>query len=129
MNVSQRLDAVAAYMPVLGWLYVYLARRNSPLAMFHLRQSIGLFLALLTVVAGWAVAAWLLAWVPYAYVLSIALFALVIAAAVCGVVAWLVGIIGALRGRVVFLPVSGRMAERLPIRSHLSAHANPRSTE
>lgn len=118
MNVSQRFDAVAAYVPLLGWLYVLLARPNSPFAMFHLRQSIGLFLALCAVVAGWAVAAWALAWVPFAFVLGIALFALVIAAAVCGVVAWVIGIASALRGRVVFLPVFGRMAERLPIRFH-----------
>jgi len=120
MNVSQRFDAVMAYVPLLGWLYVYLARRNNAFAMFHLRQSVGLFLGLLSIVVGWAVVAWALAWVPYAFVLGIALFALVIAAAVGGAVVWVAAVVGAVRGWEVFLPVFGRTAEGLPIRARRS---------
>lgn len=113
---ESRLPAVMAYIPVLGWLYVYfLARENVP-AMFHLRQSIGLFLFLAGVLVGWAVIAWLLTWIPLMMTVAMALFSVVMAACFFGVIAWIMGFANALGKRDNSLPVFGRWASRLPIR-------------
>jgi uncharacterized membrane protein len=116
MSTPSRLPAVLAYVPVVGWLYVLLFQRKNLVALFHLRQSIGLFLFLVGTFAGWAVIAWLLAWIPYMDILAIALFAIVIAAYLYGAVAWILGLINALRSRLAPLPLFGRWANRLPIK-------------
>jgi uncharacterized membrane protein len=117
MNRPSRLPALVAYLiPVIGWLYVLFFQRKNSLAVYHLRQSIGLFLFLAGALAGWAVIAWVLAWIPYAAVLSIALFAIVIAAYLVGFVAWIAGMINALSDKLAPLPLFGQWASRLPIR-------------
>ncbi len=117
MSGHSRLPAVVVYLfPVVGWLYVWSFQRKNPLAMYHLRQVIGLLLFLAGTVVGWAVVAWILAWLPYLAVLSIALFTLVIAAFLFGAVTWVVGLIRAVSSRATPLPAFGRWAERLPIR-------------
>ena len=116
MNMSSRLPAVLAYLlPVLGWLYVLFFQRKNSLALYHLRQAIGLVIFLIVIVFAWAVVGWLLAWIPYLNILSIALFALVIGAYFYGFVAWLFGIYNALSDRESPLPLFGRLASRLPI--------------
>ena len=116
MNMSSRLPAVLAYLlPVLGWLYVFFFQRKNSLALYHLRQAIGLVLFLIITLIAWAVVGWLLAWIPYLSVLSIALFALVVSAYLFGIVAWLFGIYYALCDRESPLPLFGRLASRLPI--------------
>lgn len=89
MNVSSRLPAVVAYIPIVGWLYVFIFQRKNTLAAFHLRQSIGLVLFLLMSFVVWVIVAWLLAWIPYMDLISIALFTLVIAAYGFGLIAWI----------------------------------------
>jgi uncharacterized membrane protein len=117
MNRPSRLPAVLAYLiPVIGWLYVLFFERKNPSALYHLRQAIGLWVFLAAVLVGWAVVAWVLAWIPYAAVLSIALFAIVIAAYLYGLVAWIAGMINALSGKLAPLPLFGEWASRLPIR-------------
>jgi uncharacterized membrane protein len=117
MSRPSRVPAVLAYLiPVIGWLYVFFFQRKNTLAVYHLRQSIGLFLFLVATLAGWAVIAWVLAWIPYMAVLGIALFTIVIAAYLYGVVAWILGMINALRNRLAPLPLFGQWANRLPIR-------------
>lgn len=115
MTTRPRLPAAAAYIPVIGWLYVYLFQRKNELAVYHLRQSIGLAAALIGVLLAWIVAAWVLAWIPYFSILSAGLFTLVMAAYLAGAVAWVVGIIRALRDRLEPLPMVGSWASRLPI--------------
>ena len=81
MNTSSRLPAVLAYLlPVLGWLYVFFFQRGNSLALYHVRQAIGLVLFLVVTLVAWVVVGWLLAWIPYLNILSIALFALVVGA-------------------------------------------------
>jgi len=116
MNNSSRISAAVAYVPIIGWLYVLFVQRKDALAVYHLRQSIGLFLFLLAVLLVWAVIAWLLAWIPYLAILSVALFALVIVAYLYGVMAWIMGLIKALRNQETPLPVFGSWAARLPIK-------------
>jgi uncharacterized membrane protein len=116
MNTSSRLPAVLAYLlPVLGWLYIFFFQRNNSLALYHLRQAIGLFVFLLATLLAWVVVGWLLAWIPYLDVLSIALFALVVGAYFYGIVVWLFGIYNALCARQSPLPAFGQWASRLPI--------------
>lgn len=115
-NKPSCLPAVLAYLaPVIGWLYVLFFQRKNSLAVYHLRQSIGLVLFLVIATAGWVVIGWVLAWIPYMATLSIALFAIVIAAYLYGVVAWMVGLSNALRARLAPLPLFGQWASRLPI--------------
>jgi hypothetical protein len=115
MKEYSRFPAVLAYLPVIGWLYVYFSKRNNVLAIYHLKQSIGLILFLIATFVGWVVIAWLIAWIPYMVALSAALFAIVFAAYLYGFVATIMGVINALRYRMVPLPGFGRRAERLPI--------------
>ncbi len=119
MSVSRlsRFPAVVAYLvPVIGWLYVYLFQRKNLLAIYHLRQAIGLCLFLIGVAVGWAVIAWLLAWIPCMAIVSMALFTIVIAAFLYGVVVWIMGLVNALSNRLAPLPLFGRWANRLPLR-------------
>ena len=117
MSSPSRFPAIVAYLiPVIGWLYVFFFQRKNTLAMYHLRQSIGLFLFLVAVIVGWAVIAWVLAWIPYMGALSVALFTIVIAAYLFGIGAWVLGLINALSKRTVPLPGFGQWASRLPIR-------------
>ena len=117
MNRSSRLPAVLAYLlPVLGWLYVFVFERRNSFALYHLRQAIGLVVFLVVILVAWGVVGWLLAWIPYLGILSIALFALVVSAYIYGIVAWLIGIFNALSDRESPLPLFGRWASRLPIK-------------
>jgi len=115
MSTNSRFLAALAYIPIIGWLFAYLFQRRNGLAMYHLRQSIGLFLFLVGVLVGWAVIAWVLAWIPLMAVLSAALFTIVMAAYLYGFVAWILGMMNALRNRAVPLPWFGQWASRLPI--------------
>ena len=116
MNRPSRLPAVLTYLvPVIGWLYVIFFQRKNSLAIYHLKQSIGLVLFLVVATTGWFAVGWVLAWIPYVAVLSIALFAIVIVAYLCGIMAWVVGLSNALRARMAPLPFFGQWASRLPI--------------
>ena len=116
MNRPSRLPAVLTYLiPVIGWLYVIFFHRKNSLAVYHLKQSIGLVLFLIVTTTGWAAVGWVMAWIPYLAVLSIALFAIVIVAYIYGGVAWILGLSNALRDRPVPLPLFGEWANRLPI--------------
>lgn len=115
MNTSSRLPAVLAYIPIIGWLYVYFAQRKNDAAVFHLRQSIGLCLFLLATLVVWAVLAWIIAWIPYTAALGMALFSLVIVVYIYGVIAWIMGLLNAANQRSNPLPVFGQWASRLPI--------------
>ena len=115
MDTSQRISAAVAYLPVVGWVYVYLAQRKNPLAVFHLRQSIGLILFLVIAFAVWMAASWVAGWIPYGVILISAMFTMVLTALVFGVVAWVMGVVNALNERMVLLPVFGRMANRMPL--------------
>jgi uncharacterized membrane protein len=107
---------VLAYLvPVIGWLYVIFFQRKNSLAIYHLKQSIGLVVFLVVATAGWFAIAWVLAWIPFLDVLGIALFSIVILAYLLGGVAWLLGLSNALRARMAPLPLFGERASHLPI--------------
>jgi uncharacterized membrane protein len=113
MSDSERYTSLIAYIPILGWIYVLLFHHTKPLPMFHVRQSIGLFVFLLVVFAGWLLLAWVSVWIPYGFTFGIALFNVVIAAFIFGAVMWVKGMINALSGRMSLLPLFGQMANRI----------------
>ena len=113
VNPSSRLAAVIAYIPIVGWLYVWLLHRRDVFVVFHLKQAVGLVVFLVGAFVGWAAITWLLGWIPFAFILGNALFALVIVAYVFGAFAWIGGMVNAAHGRVALLPVFGRMANRI----------------
>lgn len=139
---AYRISAAFAYVPVIGWLYVFFFQRKNPLASFHLRQSIGLVLFLLRAVILWVVVAWLLMAVPSIFdhllrpsgdqsplllgildsltgasqflgAVAMATFGLVMVAFFWGFVVWLMGIYYALNNRLTALPGIGNLANRL----------------
>jgi uncharacterized membrane protein len=115
MSTSERISAAVTYLPVIGWAYAYFTQRKSELVMYHLKQSISLCAMFAALFVLWAVVAWVLAWIPIGFVFSVALFSLVLAAFFMAVVAWLVGIINALRGLMKAVPLFNSWAKRLPI--------------
>ncbi len=115
MNTKQRISAAISYIPVIGWIYVFFFAHKDAPVIFHLRQSISLVIGLLGCFLLWIAAAWLLTWIPYGSVFAVALFALVITALIAGVIAWLVGIVNALRGKENEVPMFGAIAHHLPI--------------
>lgn len=115
MSKPSPVPALLAYIPIIGWLYVFALQRKNPLAVFHLRQSVGLFLFLAGTFVVWAVVAYLIAIIPYMGVLSVALFTIVIAFYIFGVMAWVMGILNALKNKSTPLPLFGQWANRLPI--------------
>ncbi len=116
MNGENRISAALAYIPILGWLYVFLFQRKNTLAVYHLRQSVGLVLFLVAALVVWAGLAWVIAWIPYAAAIGVALFTVVLMAYLFGAIAWVMGILNALNNRAKPLPGFGQRADRLPIR-------------
>jgi uncharacterized membrane protein len=117
MELLQRISAFLAYLlPVVSWLYAWFFQRKSSLVMFHVRQSIGLFLFVLGMGVGWVIITWLLTWIPFGFLFGVVLFSLVITALIVAVVLWLTGMVYALLGRVKMLPIIGEKANQLPIR-------------
>lgn len=113
MESSDRFAAFLAYIPVVGWLYVLLAKHQNNLPMFHVRQSIGLFVFLAATFAGWVALTWILGWIPFGFMVGIAFFTLVIVAFIFGIVAWVTGIVQALQGRMKLLPLFGKIANSI----------------
>jgi len=113
METSDRLSAFLAYIPVIGWIYVLLVKRQNSLSMFHVRQSIGLFVFLGAAFAAWVAVTWVLGWIPFGFMVGVALFTMVIVALIFGIVAWVTGIVYALQGRMNLLPLIGKMANSI----------------
>ena len=113
MESSDRLSAFFAYIPVIGWIYVLLASRQKSLPMFHVRQSIGLFIFLAGSFAAWVAITWILGWIPFGFMVGVALFTMIIIAFIFGIVAWVMGIIHALQGRMELLPLIGKTANSI----------------
>ena len=112
---TRQINAAIAYIPIIGWIYVLLVANREEFGRFHLRQSIGLVLFLVAAFAGWAGIAWVIAWLPFGSTVSVTLFTMVIAAVGYGVIAWIIGIVNALRGEMNPLPIFGRWAhDKLP---------------
>jgi uncharacterized membrane protein len=112
---SNRLVNFLIYLiPVVGWLIGLTLLRRNLSALYHSCQALALTLGLVLVPLIWAVSAWLLAWIPVAGpTFSIATFSLVVAAIPAVVIAWVVGMVNALRDDVKQVPVFGAWGEQL----------------
>jgi uncharacterized membrane protein len=115
VNAPKRHFAVIAYLvPVLGWLYVLLFQKKDRFASYHAKQSMMLAVAAVAAPLIWAVAAWLLVWVPLlGSVIAAALFALVILAYLSLAALWVAGIVYAVQAKAKPLPVIGGWVERI----------------
>jgi len=116
VSQSSRYLAFVSYLLSLpGALFVLLARRDDPFAVYHARQSLRLAIVGLLAPLIWAVVAWGLAWIPLAGgMLGVILFALVIAVYAGLLVSWVAGMIYSLRGQVRPLPLFGTRSMRRP---------------
>jgi len=109
VSQSSRFLAFLSYLLSLpGALFVLLARRDDPFAIYHARQSLRLAIIGLATPLIWAVVAWVLAWIPLVGgMLGIILFALVIATYVGVLISWIAGMIYSLKGQLRPLPLFG----------------------
>jgi uncharacterized membrane protein len=115
MAKSNRLVNFIIYLlPVIGWFIGLTVLRRNLTALYHSCQALALTLGLVFVPLIWAVSAWLLAWIPIVgTTLAIATFSLVVAAIPALVIAWVVGMINALRDEVVPVPIFGDWGEQI----------------
>ncbi len=81
MSKSSRYLAFFAYLlSAPAALYVLLARRDDPFAVFHAKQSLAIVVAAVAAPLLWVVIAWAGAWIPIAGpLIGLTLFALLIA--------------------------------------------------
>jgi uncharacterized membrane protein len=109
---SSRYLAFLSYLLSLpGALFVLIVRRDDPFAVFHAWQSLRLVIIAVAAPLIWAVAAWILAWIPLiGGMLGVVLFALVIATHVGILISWIAGMINSLKGKVQPLPFLGAWA-------------------
>ena len=115
---SQSLAFLSYLLSLPGALYVLLGRRDDAFAVYHAKQSLALVLSAIVVPLIWAIIAWGLAWIPLAGgMISVVLFALVIAAYIALIYSWIVGLVYAWQGRVKAIPFVGTWAGRLPARA------------
>ncbi len=102
---------MAYLLPVIGWIFVFVFRRQDRFAQFHAKQAIGLVVAVFAAPLAWAVAAWVVVRVPILGPMTAAgTFAIVIVALLMLLVTWIIGMLNALRGQVKVLPVVGYYA-------------------
>ena len=114
---SRGVPFLVYLIPVLGWLVGLTVLRRNVAAFYHACQALALMLGLLLVPLLWAVLGWIVAWIPLVGpVLAVASFALVIAAGMAGIVAWIVGMVNALRGYLAPIPFFGGLGERIFMR-------------
>jgi uncharacterized membrane protein len=127
---SSRYLAFLSYLLSLpGALFVLLARRDDPFAVYHARQSLALAIVVLVTPLVWAILAWGLAWIPLiGAALGIMLFALMIAVYAGLLVDWITGMVYALQGKAQRIPLTGPLAIRQPPAKAASASETPETT-
>ncbi len=111
---NRPLALLAYIVPLLGPLFIIGVQRRAAFALYHACQSLALLLGIVVVPALWAVVGWLVAWIPLlGPVLSASSFALVVAAYIMAVIAWLMGVANAARGRMDPVLMFGSWGERI----------------
>lgn len=117
MPFGSRIKAFLAYLFLaVGGLIILLFNRKDRFAAFHARQSV-----LLTVVAilgplVWVLCAYPVSFIPFVGpILASASFALVIALFMALIIAWIVGMVFALRAQPKFVPFFGELTKRFTL--------------
>jgi uncharacterized membrane protein len=112
--MSKYFAFIAYLLSVIGAAFILLARRNDRFAVYHAKQSLGLFLVAIGVLLAWIVVGWTLAWIPYiGFIFAMALFALAIAAYIALIVCWFMGMHYALDGKIQPVPLVGGLILRI----------------
>ena len=107
LNVDAAL--LAYLLPVLGPAYILALRRDDAFSRYHALQSLSIVAALILAPAVWILFSWLVSLLPFGGVVAAYVFALVVAVYLAVVVAWVVGIVNALRARRSPVPFFGRI--------------------
>lgn len=107
LNVDAAL--LAYLLPVLGPAYILVLRRDDAFSCYHALQSLSIVAALVLAPAVWILFSWLVSLLPFGGVVAAYVFALVVAVYLAVVVAWVVGIVNALRARRSPVPFFGRI--------------------
>ncbi len=107
LNVDAAL--LAYLLPVLGPAYILLLRKDDAFSRYHAMQSLSIVAALILAPAVWILFSWLISLLPFGGVVAAYVFALVVAVYLAVVVAWVVGIVNALRARRSPVPFFGRI--------------------
>ncbi len=107
LNIDAAL--LAYLLPVLGPAYILALRRDDAFSRYHALQSLSIVAALILAPAAWIVFSWLVSLLPFGGVVAAYVFALVVAVYLAVVVAWVVGIVNALRARRSPVPFFGRI--------------------
>lgn len=107
INVDAAL--LAYLLPIVGPAYILALRRRDEFARYHAVQSLTIILAMVLAPAVWIVFSWLIALLPFGGVVAAYIFALVVAAYLAVIVAWVAGIVNALRARRAPVPFFGRL--------------------
>jgi uncharacterized membrane protein len=117
MTPQSKFAAFLAYLlPVIGWLYVFVAHRQDRLALHHTKQSIMLVIMAIIAPLIWAIVGWVLTFIPYVgALLAASTFSLVVSVYLLLIVLWIVGMVYALRAKSDSIPLIGAWAERLPL--------------
>lgn len=121
---GKHLAVLAYLLGPLGWLFVFLFQRKNEFVVYHAKQSLLLNMLAVCTPAVWAIVAWFISWIPFlGPVVAVTLFTLVIAVYILLIVAWVTGIVYALRAEAKPVVFVGGWAERLPIKSSVATHA------
>jgi uncharacterized membrane protein len=121
---------VSYLLSLPGALFVLLARRDDPFAVYHARQSLSLAIVGIVAPLIWAIVAWLLAWIPtVGAMLGVILFALLIAAYAGILFSWIAGMVYSLKGQVRPLPFFGARSTPRPAAEPAAAESTPELIE
>ena len=116
MPTINRFPAFLAYfLLIFGCLYVFIFQRKDAFALYHAKQSLLIMLTALIAPLIWAVLTWLLAWLPFGFLVGITLFSLVVATYIFLVVIWLLGMLYVSQTKTKPLPIIGAWAKWIPI--------------
>jgi len=128
---SSRYLAFVCYLLSLpGALFVLLARRDDPFAVYHARQSLTLAIIGIATPLIWAIVAWALAWIPIlGAMLGVILFALVIATYFGILFSWIAGMVYSLKGQVRPLPFFGTRSSPRQAAEPAAAETTPELIE
>lgn len=117
VSTNSRILAFLSYLlPVVGPIFVLLARRQDEFAAFHARQSLALVAGALLAPLLWVVVAWLVMWIPRAGgPLGMALFSGVLAAYLVVIFGWLRGLADSLTAQQRAAPFFGGWSRYVPL--------------
>lgn len=114
-ETAEKILAFLAYLLVIvGAVYILLVHRKNKLAVHHAKQALGIIIIAISIFIAWVVGGWIISWIPYiGFIVTVALFALVIAAYIVLAVGYITGIIYVLDEKKQPVPVVGKFATRL----------------